>query len=95
MQTEIIVAIIAVTGTLLGVLIAHWGELRRKKIINLEHKVSILKSEIHARQCQENIASNWISCITEENEHTVKIKLRDLTEEKCGVRPIMAPSDLN
>ncbi len=93
-DTQIVVAIIAVSGTLLGVLISHWGNLRNNRIKKLEDRIVIYKNEIKARQCQENIASEWISNLTNESEQTVKIKLRDLTENKCSIRPSMKPTDL-
>lgn len=96
MDTGIIVALISVSGTLAGVVISNWYNSKNKKLSKLEDRVSDLEVEILSRQYEENIACDWIAELTQQSPKTIKIELRDKTEDKHGAiyRPRMTPADV-
>ena len=88
MDSTLIVGLIGLIGSVIGYMSGKYAS----KIDRLEAKIVALKEEIQARQCEEDVACEWISSLTESSEASIKLTLRDDTEAKCGLRPSLTPS---
>lgn len=94
MHPQIVSALIALAGTLAGLLISYVLNSKEKRIVKMQQRIDILTREVRARQTEETIACQKIAELSNTNEKTVKINLRDKTEIECGIRPSMSPSSL-
>jgi hypothetical protein len=95
MDTQIITALIAVGGTLLGGMLTAFIASRGRRYAKLEARVILLAREVAARQQEENIACDWLGELLEKSPHSVKTMLRDRTVEQYGIRPAMSPSEVS
>ena len=95
MQPEIVAAIIAVVGTLAGVVVSHLIGRDSRKIAMMERRIERYRSEIRSRMAQEDVASSWIVELGGATSiRAAKVQLREKTETKKGVRPSIAPSEV-
>lgn len=95
MDSQIIAVAIAVVGTLGGRMVTAWAQRDVKKMATLEKRIQRYRNEIRARQAQENIAAEWLLDIgTASSARVANTLLRDLTEERRGLRPDIRPSEV-
>ena len=95
MDTQVVSSVVAVVGTLGGALIGAFAQREAKKIGKLERKVERYEDEIRARQVEEDAAAEWLfSLNASTSAQAVKIELRDRTEQECGLRPVITPSQM-
>jgi hypothetical protein len=95
MDVHISAAIIAVHGTLGGGIIGWLSQRDARNIARLERKVAKYAEEIRARQAEEDVACQWlVELHVGASEASVKLKLRDRTEQERGRRPSIAPSEV-
>jgi len=91
----VISAAIAVVGTLGGVVIAALIQREAKKIASLERRVERYKAEIRSRQCEEDVAAEWLVELgVADSLPAAKVRLRNRTEERKGLRPNIGPSEV-
>ena len=95
MLGEIISSIILVIGTLGGASIGVWSQREAKRLAGLQRRVDDLKAEIHARQCEEDVACGWLVELgANSSEQGAKLALHNRTEQEHSTRPRMSPGNL-
>jgi hypothetical protein len=95
MNSQIISSGFGVLGTLGGTLIGLLANRQARRMLRLERRVKRYRSDIRARQSEENIAACWIVELGGAGSLQVaKRKLRERTEQETGLRPFIEPSEV-
>jgi hypothetical protein len=91
----ILIALIGLCGSIISSYVAYRTTIKNKEVNRLRTSVTKLRTEVKARQCEEEEMSKWLVeagiCKT---ELTAKRELRARTKEKHGISPSMSPSEL-
>jgi len=100
MNAQIVSAAVGVVGTLVGTLggalIGALTQREARKTEALKNKVERYRTEIRARQAEEEVAAEWLFSLGAANTAlAAKRTLRRKTEEKRGVRPVIGPKEVN
>jgi hypothetical protein len=66
-----------------------------KRRRRLERKVARLENEVRARLALEKAACEWISELVNKTPRAPQLKLRNRAQERFGLRPKLADSDLS
>ena len=95
MQTETIVALITLIGTLAGTGLGIWSQRETKRLAGMERRIDRYKQEIRARQAGEDIACQWLVEVGAAQTHrTAMFALRQRTEDERGIRPAISPNEV-
>ena len=95
MQTEIIAALLGMSGVLLGSLFGYLSQREAKKMQMMQRRIDRYRSEIRARIAVEEAAIAWlIESGVSGSPQVVKVKLRDRTEVSSGLRPVIPLSEV-
>ena len=66
-----------------------------KRSASLERKLTRHEDEVRARIALEKTACEWLSELTEKPPHATKLERRKRLQERSGLRPKLADSDLS
>jgi hypothetical protein len=95
MDSQVIASLIAVLGTLGGAFVTAWVQRDSKKITLLESKVGRYRTEIRARQAEEDVAAEWLAELgAATTPRAAKTLLRERTEQQKGIRPGVGPAEV-
>jgi len=95
MDVAVSAALISVFGALGGAFIGSRSGQQAEKLLKLERRIERYHAEIRARQAQEKEACRWlVELRAADNEGTAKLKLRERTEARSGLRPSIVPSEV-
>lgn len=89
--SNIVTLLVAVGGWVFGYLMHADG----KRRVQLERKISRLEDEVRARIALEKTACDWLSTLTKRSLRSVQLELRQRAQERSGLRPKLADSDLS
>jgi hypothetical protein len=95
MDSQVIASVIAVLGTLGGAFVTAWVQRDSKRITLLEGKVDRYRTEIRARQAEEEVAVEWLAELgVASTARAAKTLLRERTEQQKGLRPAVGPAEV-
>ncbi|MCC7279355.1 MAG: hypothetical protein IT487_13715 [Chromatiaceae bacterium] len=83
--------LVATGGWVFAYLMQRDAKLRAR----LEGKLTRLEDEVRARIALEKAACVWLSELTEKTHHAAKLELRKRAQDRSGLRPKLAESDLS
>lgn len=78
-----------------GWVFAYLMQRGAKRRASLERKLTRLEDEVRARIALEKAACEWLSEKTQKTPLAVKLELRKRAQERSGLRPKLAESDLS
>lgn len=98
MNETMLTALLGYLTTLLvaagGWMFAYLMQRDAKRRARLERKLSRLEDEVRARIALEKAACEWLGELSTKTPHAAKLELRKRAQERSGLRPKMAESDL-
>jgi len=98
MQSEIVIALITSTATLLvstgGWVFAFFMQRRSQNLAKLERRIGRLENEVRARIAMERVACQWISELQKTTFAQAQRQVRSRAFEQTGLRAKMSPSQI-
>lgn len=95
MDASVSAALISVLGALGGAYIGSQSNQHAERLAKVERRLERYRAEIRARQAQEKEMCIWLVELEEaESERAAKLKLRERTEARSGLRPRVAPNEV-